>query len=136
MAAIDPAILDVSLRDQADSVVVAMRSTSGQHCALEVVFGRHKFANQVSIFVGLGAEFCNAEPLATRDQALDLAQDLRQLISSEILGSEETIKGSVSRATYKVLSRERAPIQLTYYGSRVTDGIVEARNIVYAPWLA
>jgi hypothetical protein len=127
---------NLNLRLQIDSTVVTVASPSGDHCALEIVFGQHEFVNQLSIFVGRGAEFCNAESFATHEEALELAEDIRQLVSSPIVGTEELHGGIIHRATYLVQFRERSPVRLTYRTPLRKVGPIERRTINYSPWLS
>jgi hypothetical protein len=102
---------------------------------LELIFGRGAFSDHVSIFVGRGGEFCNAEPIATREQALDLADDVRQLASATIVCDEHISRSRAVTAKYKLQFPNGSVVAATFRGQAADTELDGSRRVSYVPWL-
>ena len=127
-----------AVEEASSFLVLRFVSKGNQHCPFELHFGRGAHEGRFNFYVGLGAEFCNFEPLETPEDAAALAEDLRLFLTSTVRCERLVGKNSIAGEIYmpSEMRAGESPLKLTYKARGSFWTMLASREIVeYRAWL-
>lgn len=139
---LDPASLDLrrsTLEEKDGFLRVRFVAREDRHCPFELHFGRGEQSDRFNFFIGLGADYANYEPIGSAEEAAELAEDVRNFLTSTVTVEGESTNDTVLKEEYvgSNLVVDGRPLKLTYAGGKT--GLFAKRTKYHrehAPWLA